>query len=63
MKVPLVGDQSALSRIYCNDVPCLLIAVAEADLALCARYRAVSIPALSIATNSHFARVKGFTAW
>ena len=35
---------------------------AEADLTLCALYRAVSMPAMSMVSSSHLPRVEGVTA-
>ena len=61
--MPLVCDQWALARICLKDMPDYFIWVAEAERALCALNRAVSIPALVMASSSHFANVDGWTDW
>ena len=61
--MPLVCDQWALARICVRDMPDCFICVAEAERVLCALNLVVSIPALVMANNSHFAKVDGWTGW
>ena len=44
-------------------MPDCFICVAEAEQVLCALIRVVSIPAMVMASSSHFANVDSWTGW